>query len=136
MEVTQRILHIDPDFLKRQQEAMIKARELEIQRMRQMQLSMPAEPGTAPQNAQGREIPVTINATPPPSFSGPTTQGPRPVQAPAAPPRPVHMPGAMPVRTAVPVAPQVPVDIKTIGRNDPCPCGSGKKFKKCHGEGR
>ena len=21
--------------------------------------------------------------------------------------------------------------IKT-GRNDPCPCGSGKKFKKCH----
>lgn len=21
-----------------------------------------------------------------------------------------------------------------IGRNDPCPCGSGKKYKKCHGE--
>ena len=21
------------------------------------------------------------------------------------------------------------------GRNDPCPCGSGKKFKKCHGQG-
>jgi uncharacterized protein YecA (UPF0149 family) len=21
-----------------------------------------------------------------------------------------------------------------IGRNEPCPCGSGKKFKKCHGE--
>jgi hypothetical protein len=21
----------------------------------------------------------------------------------------------------------------TIGRNDPCPCGSGKKFKRCHG---
>jgi uncharacterized protein YecA (UPF0149 family) len=21
-----------------------------------------------------------------------------------------------------------------IGRNDPCPCGSGKKFKKCCGE--
>jgi preprotein translocase subunit SecA len=20
-----------------------------------------------------------------------------------------------------------------IGRNDPCPCGSGQKFKKCHG---
>ena len=20
-----------------------------------------------------------------------------------------------------------------IGRNDPCPCGSGKKYKKCHG---
>lgn len=22
-----------------------------------------------------------------------------------------------------------------IGRNDPCPCGSGKKFKQCHGQG-
>jgi preprotein translocase subunit SecA len=22
-----------------------------------------------------------------------------------------------------------------VGRNDPCPCGSGKKFKKCHGAG-
>ncbi|MBE6287784.1 MAG: preprotein translocase subunit SecA [Mediterranea massiliensis] len=22
---------------------------------------------------------------------------------------------------------------KTVGRNDPCPCGSGKKFKHCHG---
>ena len=21
----------------------------------------------------------------------------------------------------------------TIGRNDPCPCGSGKKYKNCHG---
>jgi hypothetical protein len=24
--------------------------------------------------------------------------------------------------------------MKTIGRNDPCPCGSGKKYKKCCGE--
>ena len=23
----------------------------------------------------------------------------------------------------------------TVGRNDPCPCGSGKKFKHCHGKG-
>ncbi|EKD58898.1 MAG: hypothetical protein ACD_56C00035G0012, partial [uncultured bacterium] len=21
-----------------------------------------------------------------------------------------------------------------VGRNDPCPCGSGKKFKNCHGK--
>jgi preprotein translocase subunit SecA len=25
------------------------------------------------------------------------------------------------------------VDWSNVGRNDPCPCGSGKKFKKCHG---
>lgn len=23
--------------------------------------------------------------------------------------------------------------MKKVGRNDPCPCGSGKKYKKCHG---
>jgi len=23
-----------------------------------------------------------------------------------------------------------------IGRNDPCPCGSGKKYKQCHGKKR
>ncbi|MCB0573627.1 MAG: SEC-C domain-containing protein [Saprospiraceae bacterium] len=22
---------------------------------------------------------------------------------------------------------------KVVGRNDPCPCGSGKKYKHCHG---
>lgn len=24
------------------------------------------------------------------------------------------------------------VDVSLLGRNDPCPCGSGKKFKRCH----
>ena len=24
---------------------------------------------------------------------------------------------------------------KRVGRNDPCPCGSGKKYKQCHGKG-
>jgi preprotein translocase subunit SecA len=25
-------------------------------------------------------------------------------------------------------------DAPKVGRNDPCPCGSGKKFKQCHGK--
>jgi len=30
---------------------------------------------------------------------------------------------------------QAPIHVeKKIGRNDPCPCGSGKKFKNCHGK--
>jgi preprotein translocase subunit SecA len=39
-----------------------------------------------------------------------------------------------------PDAPQEPKQIqpvrveKRVGRNDPCPCGSGKKFKSCHGK--
>ncbi len=39
-------------------------------------------------------------------------------------------------RTNAPAQPprQEPVrSDKTVGRNDPCPCGSGKKFKACHG---
>jgi preprotein translocase subunit SecA len=23
-------------------------------------------------------------------------------------------------------------DMPKVGRNDPCPCGSGKKYKHCH----
>jgi preprotein translocase subunit SecA len=26
-------------------------------------------------------------------------------------------------------------DVERVGRNEPCPCGSGKKYKKCHGAG-
>ncbi|MFS8495910.1 MAG: preprotein translocase subunit SecA [Actinomycetes bacterium] len=41
-----------------------------------------------------------------------------------------------PPKAAVPASvPQrrEPVTTEKIGRNDPCPCGSGKKYKKCHG---
>ena len=31
--------------------------------------------------------------------------------------------------------PQQVIRKEKVGRNDPCPCGSGKKFKKCHGAG-
>ena len=35
-----------------------------------------------------------------------------------------------------PTAKAAPVVVeKTAGRNDPCPCGSGKKYKHCHGRG-
>jgi hypothetical protein len=28
---------------------------------------------------------------------------------------------------------QTPKHVQKVGRNDPCPCGSGKKYKNCHG---
>ena len=32
---------------------------------------------------------------------------------------------------------RMPVRVdKTVGRNDPCPCGSGLKYKNCHGKGQ
>jgi preprotein translocase subunit SecA len=34
----------------------------------------------------------------------------------------------------VPPARRTPIRVTDkVGRNDPCPCGSGKKYKKCHG---
>jgi preprotein translocase subunit SecA len=42
------------------------------------------------------------------------------------PPRPARTGGDDVVR-------QVKRDEPKVGRNDPCPCGSGKKYKKCHG---
>ncbi|HTG56718.1 MAG TPA: SEC-C metal-binding domain-containing protein, partial [Niabella sp.] len=37
---------------------------------------------------------------------------------------------------SAPPVKQEPVRVgPKIGRNDPCPCGSGKKFKQCHGKG-
>ena len=35
-------------------------------------------------------------------------------------------------QAAEPVTPFVRTDRK-VGRNEPCPCGSGKKYKRCHG---
>jgi preprotein translocase subunit SecA len=58
---------------------------------------------------------------------------------------------APPRRVAPPVSPGVPAPalnssvgpvgrataaVPEVGRNDPCPCGSGRKYKKCHGAGR
>ena len=37
--------------------------------------------------------------------------------------------GERPARQAAPQKREGP----KVGRNDPCPCGSGKKYKKCHG---
>ncbi|MDA1307235.1 MAG: SEC-C metal-binding domain-containing protein, partial [Acidobacteria bacterium] len=75
---------------------------------------------------------------------------PTPVRRPSAPPMTLSggstPAGAIP-RGAAPTGPPLPArtggddaEIKTvrrdepkIGRNDPCHCGSGKKYKKCHG---
>jgi len=53
--------------------------------------------------------------------------------APAAPQAAPSAPGVA-AQPSVPDAPPEPVRVdKTPGRNDPCDCGSGKKYKYCHG---
>ncbi|HEX5520453.1 MAG TPA: SEC-C metal-binding domain-containing protein, partial [Longimicrobiaceae bacterium] len=50
----------------------------------------------------------------------------------AVPPRP--QPQVTTNRDSEP-RPQRATAVAEVGRNDPCPCGSGKKYKRCHGAG-
>ena len=54
----------------------------------------------------------------------PATAGPSPQSASQGAPAEIAAPKAQPIRSA-----------PRAGRNDPCPCGSGKKYKKCCGKG-
>jgi preprotein translocase subunit SecA len=48
----------------------------------------------------------------------------------------VHEGSGMPMEDTRELEKQQPVRVEQkIGRNDPCPCGSGKKYKNCHGVG-
>jgi len=40
---------------------------------------------------------------------------------------------ATPGRSLKPAASAITAPRAKVGRNDPCPCGSGKKYKKCCG---
>jgi preprotein translocase subunit SecA len=55
--------------------------------------------------------------------------GQQPAGAPPAPGAPPGAPPAPPPRPETYVRAQ-----RKVGRNEPCPCGSGKKFKQCHGK--
>ena len=62
-----------------------------------------------------------------------------PVDAPAAPRKPdmsqMNTSRTDLVTNAGEPKSKMPVHVeKQVGRNDPCPCGSGKKFKNCHGK--
>ena len=78
-------------------------------------------------------------AAPPPPPPGPepgsteelfTGSAPAPARA-VPPPAPAVRATDSQGRAAVPEA--GPSTVPEVGRNDPCPCGSGKKYKKCHG---
>jgi preprotein translocase subunit SecA len=67
---------------------------------------------------------------PSPAFAGVGRSAGAATAATAAPARPARVGGDdAPLRT-------VRRDEPKVGRNDPCPCGSGKKYKKCHGAGQ
>jgi len=60
---------------------------------------------------------------PPPSITGEAQQGPG-----------ESVPGQGPApQRAGPAAEPFVREERKVGRNEPCPCGSGKKYKHCHG---
>ncbi len=84
-------------------------------------------PGPLPRPPQRRATPIFTNeagrAAPSPALAG-AAHG---AAALSGPPRPARTGGDdAAVKTVRREEPKV-------GRNDPCPCGSGKKYKKCHG---
>jgi preprotein translocase subunit SecA len=82
--------------------------------------------------AARRPSPMTMNApsaaasSPFGAIRGGGASAGRGAAAVAEPPRPARSGGDDVVR-------QVKREEPKVGRNDPCPCGSGKKYKKCHG---
>jgi preprotein translocase subunit SecA len=76
-----------------------------------------------------RPPPMTLNAPSAASsspFGAIRNNAPEPAARGAEPPTPARSGGDDVVR-------QVKRDEPKVGRNDPCPCGSGRKYKKCHG---
>ncbi|MCB0759286.1 MAG: preprotein translocase subunit SecA [Flavobacteriales bacterium] len=93
-----------------------------------------AEPAVqqAPEHKPTREEQrMQTSRTEVPAYAGASTGTPQRAQGPAGtgtqrmpPPQGPRQQVTQPVRVE-----------KKVGRNDPCPCGSGKKYKQCHGAG-
>ena len=81
-------------------------------------------PVRAPAPRRAPQITMSAQQAPPPSPFG--AIGGAGAGVPAEAPRPARTGGDDVVK-------QVRRDEPKVGRNDPCPCGSGKKYKKCHG---
>ena len=90
-----------------------------------------------------RWLKLQIELGPPPGeVGGPGVRGPRPGPV-GGPRRPTPMVASKAeadglIRGDTPAVPKAAPGAAVnpyagVGRNDPCPCGSGKKFKKCHG---
>ncbi len=89
-------------------------REAPVQYRHDEASGMPAPP-PQPQQQPLPQAAQTMAGTPP--MPGP---GPGPQPGPTAPGQPGDTPFVR--------------DEKKVGRNDPCPCGSGRKYKQCHGK--
>jgi preprotein translocase subunit SecA len=99
-----------------------------------LKIQVSAEPPPLP--APARTAPVARRPLPQPAPVGADDLLPGAVAVGAAAGGP-RLPGPAPsLRSSLGPVGGTMGDLPEVGRNDPCPCGSGKKYKKCHGAGR
>src|SRR5687768_12810896 len=104
-----------------------------------LKIQVSAEPPRAePPMAPARRVPPAATraagaaaALEPPGGADDLFTGPR-VSAPP----PVGRAAGAAVNSSLGPVGRATAAVPVVGRNDPCPCGSGKKYKKCHGAGR
>jgi preprotein translocase subunit SecA len=103
-------------------------------------LEVKVEENQAEDSTAEPTVSVTATATPAPSRPKVLAKG---LEAPAAPAQALQYSapdvdgGAEPVQRAASGTNQSTAELYPgTGRNQPCPCGSGKKYKMCHGRGQ
>ena len=88
------------------------------------------EPAPAPPMAIGTKVTYTSPDTVERSGTAAMAEAAGPVQLSAAVATAQRLSAPAPDTTQKPV---VKAEADRVGRNDPCPCGSGRKYKQCHG---
>src|ERR1019366_3071292 len=107
---------------------MNRIREQTVEYLFKVHLAAPAEGADAPMPFAPRSVFARAKAEKP-EYEGPSTQAPGALPEPS----PLFAPSREPGQEGVTARPQPVTSPAKIGRNDPCFCGSGKKYKKCHG---
>ena len=93
-----------------------------------LKIQVSAEP-PRPEPARRVAQPVKAGSDADDLFNGPRG-------APNPPPSPMSRAPAPALNSSRGPVGRATAAVPETGRNDPCPCGSGKKYKKCHGAGR
>jgi preprotein translocase subunit SecA len=106
-------------------------RFLKIQVSAEPRQEMPRQPPRRPPPSVPVPEPAPVGADDLFMGAAPRVPPPPPPVAPAG-----RGPAPAVTSTLGPVGRPAAATVPEVGRNDPCPCGSGKKYKKCHGAGR
>ncbi len=100
---------------------------VQVRRQEDLRMAPPPAADTSAMRFHHAPAPALAAAAPQPNPAAGPTVGPA-AALPLARPRPSARSGAQP-EPAAPFVRQQP----KVGRNQSCPCGSGKKYKRCHG---